>query len=275
MKDTLLKFSVLMPVYNGDKPVLFDMALSSIEKNTIQPTQIVVVVDGEISSSLEDILEKHRDERFDIIRIEQNRGIVNALNTGLVQCSEELVARCDADDENYYKRFELQLKAFEEDSDLSVVGGHIIERNEKNTYHRKVPVKQDAISRHIKLRNPLNHMTVMFKKTDIIAVGKYPDIKYREDYALWGKLHGMGYKLGNLDVVLVFATGGIAMYKRRGKPSDIPYEWKLQRLLLSSNVIKVPEMIFNLFIRVANMLVGQNLRSVIYSKFLRNKLKKS
>lgn len=270
-----MNFSILMPVYHGDKPVLFDMALSSIKKNTVQPTQIVVVVDGEISSSLEKTLQAHVDERFEVVRIEKNQGIVNALNTGLIHCSEDLVARCDADDENYDKRFELQLKAFAEDPDLSVVGGHIIERGDQRVYHRNVPTQPEAISKHIKLRNPLNHMTVMFKKTDVFAVGKYPDIKYREDYALWGKLYGNGYKLSNLDTVLVFATGGMDMYKRRGKPADIPHEWKLQKHLLSSNVIKLPEMMFNLFIRVANMLVGPRFRSLIYSNFLRDKLKQS
>ena len=275
IEDKWMNFSVLMPVYNGDKPALFDMALSSITKNTMQPTQVVIVVDGEISSSLEKILESYVDDRFKVIRIDKNQGIVNALNTGLIHCSEELVARCDADDENYEKRFELQIKAFNDDPDLSVVGGHIIERGDHRVYHRNVPTQPEAISRHIKLRNPMNHMTVMFKKNDIIAVGKYPDIKYREDYALWGKLYGKGYKLHNLDMVLVFATGGMDMYKRRGKPADIPHELKLQKLLLSSNVIKLHEMIFNLFIRVANMLVGARFRSLIYSNFLRSKLKQS
>ena len=275
MVNKVMKFSVLMPVYNGDKPKLFDMALTSIKNNSVQPTQIVVVVDGEISSSLEKTLAAHSNNSFDIIRIEQNQGIVNALNTGLDFCSEELVARCDADDENYEKRFELQLKAFENEPDLSVVGGHIIERGNHGEHHRNVPITREGFTKHIKLRNPLNHMTVMFKRSDVLAVGKYPDIKYREDYALWGKLHGYGYRLKNLNKVLVFATGGMDMYKRRGKPSDIPYEWKLQKYLLSCNVIKPHEMAFNLFIRISNMLVGPNFRSLIYSKFLRKTLKES
>lgn len=273
MDINLKKFSVLLPVYNGDKPELFEMALNSIKNNTEQPTQIVVVVDGLISSSLENVLNLHFDDRFEIIRINENRGIVNALNTGLIHCSEELVARCDADDENYFKRFELQLKAFEIDPDLSVVGGHIIERGTQSKHYRKVPIQQDTLSKYIKLRNPLNHMTVMFKKSSIIAVGMYPDIKFREDYALWGTLHGNGYKITNLDEVLVFATGGMDMYKRRGRPSDIPHEFNLQLHLLSSNVINVYEMFFNLFIRVSNMLVGSRFRSLIYSKLLRNKFK--
>ncbi len=275
MENNEVTFSVLMPVYYGDTPVLFNMALSSIKKNTVQPTQIVIVVDGEISSSLEKILQAHIDERFEVVRIEKNQGIVNALNTGLIYCSEELVARCDADDENFDKRFELQLRAFAEDPDLSVVGGHIIERGNQRVYHRNVPTQPEDISKHIKLRNPLNHMTVMFKKTDVFDVGKYPEIQYREDYALWGKLFGNGYKLSNLDTVLVFATGGMDMYKRRGKPADIPHEWQLQKHLFSSNVINLPQMMFNLLIRVSNMLVGPRFRSLIYSTFLRNKLKRS
>ena len=76
-------------------------------------------------------------------------------------------------------------------------------------------------------------------------------------------------------MVLVFATGGIDMYKRRGRPSDIQHELKLQKFLLEFDVINLQEMFFNLFIRVSNMLVGQRFRSAVYTIFLRKKFKGS
>ena len=37
-------------------------------------------------------------------------------------------------------------------------------------------------------RNPINHVTVMFKKDSILEVGNYENLPYFEDYYLWCKL---------------------------------------------------------------------------------------
>lgn len=272
MEKEMSKFSVLMPVYHGDQPALFDEALSSVTNNTVKPDQIVVVVDGQISEELEAVLIKHQSEQLDVVRIEQNQGIVNALNTGLELCRNELVARCDADDINAEKRFELQIKEFLNDPELTLCGGHILEVGEAKQFLRKVPVSKNQIAKTIKIRNPMNHMTVMFKKSAVNHVGNYPDIKFREDYALWCLLYASGCIISNIDEVLVNASAGLAMYERRGKIKDIPHEWTLQKLLYSKNIITFPQMMFNLFIRMANMLVTPKLRSVIYKMFLRKKI---
>lgn len=272
MERKLLKFSVLMPVYHGDKPGLFNDALSSVLNNTVKPDQVVIVIDGPISEDLEAVLKQYESDYFDVVRIEQNQGIVNALNTGLKECRNELIARCDADDINSDNRFELQVQAFLDEPELTLCGGHILEVGESKQFLRKVPTSRNQIEKIIKFRNPMNHMTVMFKKSAVHNVGNYPDIKFREDYALWCLLYANGYAISNIDEVLVNATAGLAMYERRGKMKDIPYEWTLQKLLFSKKIITFPQMMFNLFIRMANMLVTPKLRSVIYKMFLRNKI---
>ncbi|MDA9611405.1 glycosyltransferase [Gammaproteobacteria bacterium] len=263
------KFSILLPLYIKDKPALFKKALNSILKNTYKPDQIVLVVDGPINDDLENIISDLKDDTFDVIRIKKNQGIINALNTGIEKCKNELVARCDSDDENVLNRFELQLHEFEKDKELVVCGGQIVERSDGKEFYRNVPTNSEDISKYLKLRNPFNHMTVMYKKSKVIEANKYPEIIFREDYALWVRMHSLGNKFMNLDKVLVYATAGMSMYERRGKPADIYHELKLQRFLFNHNVINVFEFIFNLTIRSINMLISPKIRGLIYTKFLR------
>ena len=100
------------------------------------------------------------------------------------------------------------------DEKLVLCGGQIIEIADGKKFYRNVPSSMTEISKFIRLRNPFNHMTVMYKKSAIIKAGKYPNILYREDYALWVKLFSMNKKLKNLNENIVFVNAGIEMYKK-------------------------------------------------------------
>ena len=64
-------------------------------------------------------------------------------------------------------------------------------------------------------RNPINHMAVAYRKKAVFSVGLYPDIKFKEDYALWLKMIASNKKIINIPKVLVDATVGSEMYSRR------------------------------------------------------------
>ena len=52
-------FSVAMCVYGGDSPEWFDMALRSIIQQTLQPAEIVLVVDGPVPSGLQEVIRRY------------------------------------------------------------------------------------------------------------------------------------------------------------------------------------------------------------------------
>src|SRR5699024_2401591 len=65
--------------------------------------------------------------------------------------------------------------------------------------------------------NPFNHMTVMFKKENILKVGNYRkvlDIGF-EDYDLWIRLLINNFKVKNIPESLVKVRAGQAMMQRR------------------------------------------------------------
>ena len=270
--DLKKNFTVLMPLYNGDCPKLFKDAIDSVLANSIKPTEIIVIVDGPIRKELRSILKlkENKHQFIKIYHLNQNRGITYALNYGLTKCTYELIARCDADDINKKNRFELQLNEFLNDSDLVMCGGQIIEDSDGKYLNKIVPTTNKKIIEYIKFRCPFNHMTVMFKKNEILEVGGYPNIPYREDYALWARLVAANYKVINVEDVLVTATTGKNMYKRRGNFKHIEYEIKLQNYLLKNGIISVPRMFSNLLLRLPNAVIPSWVREFIYKNFLRS-----
>lgn len=51
-------FSVLMSVYKNEKADYLNIALNSIENQTVKPSEIILVEDGPISNSLKKVILK-------------------------------------------------------------------------------------------------------------------------------------------------------------------------------------------------------------------------
>ena len=80
--------------------------------------------------------------------MEQNGGLGNALKIAVENSSNELIARMDSDDVSVSTRFEEQLKYFETNPEIDVVGGDITEFiGEENNIvgKRSVPLSNESI----------------------------------------------------------------------------------------------------------------------------------
>lgn len=91
--------------------------------------EIVLVVDGPVSNEINNVINKYEEkyEIFKVIRLEQNGGLGNALKIAVENSSNELIARMDSDDVSVSTRFEEQLKYFEINPEIDIVGGDITE----------------------------------------------------------------------------------------------------------------------------------------------------
>src|SRR5690606_41208984 len=94
-----MTFSVLVSVYHGENPNFLCICLDSINKNTIIPDDVVIVMDGRPPPALRQVL-----GRFSAllpirtIQLENCIGLGPALAIGLTACCNEWVARFDSDD---------------------------------------------------------------------------------------------------------------------------------------------------------------------------------
>lgn len=216
-------YSVLMSVYYKERPEFLHASMESMFTQTAPPDDFVLVCDGPLTEELDAAINQIQQEYsniLNVVRLEKNSGLGNALNMGLQHCKYELIARMDSDDISRPKRCELQLKKFEEDSKLDIVSGTIEEFNDSITKiigKRVLPVTYDEICRFSKKRNPFNHMAVMYKKKSVINAGNYSE-KFHlfEDYYLWIRMLMNGCYANNIDEPLVWMRMPLEAYGRRG-----------------------------------------------------------
>lgn len=270
-----MKFSVLMAIYINDKPRYLKEALESILYQSKLPNEIVIVQDGIITKELESILNKYiknYDGLFKIVKLEKNVGLGNALAKGINECSNEIIARMDSDDICVQNRFEKQIKIFRDNKNIDIVGSSIYEfyeSKDKIKAERKVPSLHSKIVNYAKKRNPMNHMTVMYKKSCVVAAGNYKDMLYCEDYYLWVRMIVSGCTFYNIEEPLVYARTGQDMYKRRGGVNYIKSEYRLQKELNKLGFIDKKAGVFNFIIRSIPRIIPNKLREIIYLKILR------
>jgi len=185
-----MDFSVSMSVYEKDNPQHFRIALESIFNQTVKPAEVVLVVDGPVPDATSRVIETMQDKRknLKVFYLEKNMGHGESRRVGLKNCTCELVAIMDSDDICAPDRFEKQLRCFENDEDLSIVGGYIweFEGDVKNVIGiRKVPLEDHEIKQFLKSRCPFNQMSVMFKKSHVNSASGFIDWYCEEDYFLW------------------------------------------------------------------------------------------
>jgi len=89
-----MNISVVIPLYNKEKYV--GRAIESVLKQTIPADDIVVVDDGSVDNSANEVL-KFSDCRINLIR-QQNSGEGSTRNRGVAEAKCDLVAFLDADD---------------------------------------------------------------------------------------------------------------------------------------------------------------------------------
>lgn len=273
---TISPFSVLMSVYRNDKPEDFLEAVKSVSvKQTLPPDEIVIVVDGPVPESLEKtIIEIEKNiPSTRILWQKENKGLGQALNIGMKACSNELVARMDADDISVPDRFEKQIAYMKSHPDCDVVGGQITEfiYSESNIVgKREVPCLHEKIIMWLKGRCPFNHMSIMTLRSRVIAVGNYLDWHFNEDYYLWIRMVEAGYKFANLPETLVNVRVGKEMYARRGGWKYFKSEKNLQDYMLNHEIISLPRYCYNVLGRfVIQVAMPNKLRGFIFQKLFR------
>lgn len=271
------RFSLLISVYKAENPLYLQECLDSIFLSSLIPAEIVIVEDGPLTDSLYKVLEKYETDSNTIIKripLPNNVGLGQALAIGLQECSFNIVGRMDTDDICMFNRFELQIKEFQKDEDLVLVGSYIDEfddDSQKVRSTRKVPLKQADILKYAKKRNPFNHMTVMYNKNKVLEVGNYRkvlDIGY-EDYDLWVRMLNAGHKVKNLDSSTVKVRTGESMLKRRGNKKRLKTALYFRKQMLKIGYINIFEYYFYSLITVLFSFSPIILKGYIYKSILR------
>lgn len=269
-------YSVLMSVYFKENPEYFKTAIDSMLTQTVKPSDFVIVCDGKLTDELDSVIDEFKSkfpQLFNIVRLNENVGLGPALKAGLEQCKCELVARMDTDDISLPDRMEIQLKAFEKNPDATVIGGQISEflnNPDEIIDYRLVPLTADDIYNRAKSRNPMNHVTVVYKKSQVLEVGGYDDLPGFEDYRLWVTLLSAGKKLINIENVCCNVRVGDGVYKRRGGIGYFKHTWNMEKYLRQEKMIYLFQFWKNVSVRfVGTVLCPNFVREYFFKKLMR------
>lgn len=271
-----LRFSVLMSVYYKENPSWFKTALDSVINQTLQPNEIVLIEDGKLTDELYKVIEEYKNQYsnlFKIIPLEKNSGLGEALRIGVLNCSNELIARMDTDDIARNDRFEKQIQFFQEHPNVDLVGSWISEfedEPDKIISYRQLPTEHFDIYKFGQFRCPVNHMTVMYKKSAVLKAGNYQTFKNIEDYYLWGRMLKQGAVFANIPECLVNVRAGNSMLKRR---ANLTYffnsEFPLHTELYKMGFINLKQYLRNISSKFLLRAIPQWAMAIIYRKFLR------
>lgn len=124
-----MKFSLIICTYMRPKPIL--QLLQSVREQTLYPDKILVV-DGSTNAETEIVLEENQFPHLQYFAVPpEHRGLTKQRNFGIERLGDEVEVVCFLDDDTVLEKdyFKEIIKTFEENQDVSGVGGVAINEN--------------------------------------------------------------------------------------------------------------------------------------------------
>jgi glycosyltransferase involved in cell wall biosynthesis len=269
----MMQFSVLLSVYHGELPEFLARSLESLAEQTLPASEVLIVKDGPLGADLEAVIESFAS-RLPIatLQLESNQGLGSALRAGIEHCRFDLVARMDSDDICAPHRFQTQIDFLNRRSEIDVLGSSIAEFDSDPAQCvaiRRLPEDHCDICAFATWRNPLNHMSVIFRKSSVIAAGSYQHCPGFEDYDLWVRMILNGSRFHNLAEPLIFARCGSGMQSRRGGPTYASREVALFWAFRKRGFLTTPEFLRNIALRTPLRFLPGPFRDGFYRGWLR------
>lgn len=264
--------TVLMPVRDGS--YFLRDSIKCIEENTAVGDEIIVIDDG--STDETGSILKSWSKQNERVRILQNpgKGLVDALNHGVNESSNDWIARFDVDDKYTHDRILKQRSMISQsvsaifcDYDFFTPFGHSL---------GIVPTAIDNLSTIISLissqRTP--HPGALIKKESLVEVGGYRSLDYpAEDISLWLRLAKVGHLISVPEVLLHYriSRNSISALKRtdaQRRTRELFYEIGLNKEVVLDGLYNWQ----NIFESYSKIALSSE-RKILFFRDIRNSLK--
>jgi glycosyltransferase involved in cell wall biosynthesis len=260
-----------MVVSPKDDSNKLNRCLKSLINQSMNVKQIVIVGNGLLPTSLNQILDKFKDESsVYIFKNEKTLPLGLALNLGLKNVSTEWVLRIDPDDISLIDRVKDAAAHVESsDFDLAFFSNYEIGGRNEPIFKRVIP--RDFSAEKFLFFNPVVHSTALIRKNSLKEVGGYKNIFLAEDYELWLRLILNKKQIKFFpNFAVIYDTEGLA--KRRRSLNTIIGE---KEILLIKNKIRSSSRVLNYLVfllRIAYRVSPPTLISFFYAKFISRRL---
>lgn len=217
------RLSVLMPAYNAEETIA--RAARSTLSALPEDAQLCVLDDASQDNTLE-VLQRiaRTDKRLVVLSATRNSGVAATLNRLLQSTQSQYIARMDADDAVLPWRFRTALGLLERRRTDAVFTTVVhMGPGRRVLPSAPLPISSQAMSTALLLQNPVAHSTMVARRDVVEAAGGYRTVP-SEDYDLWLRLAGLGYRMCRL------AVPGI-MYRHHDSQVTAGSEWARQATL--------------------------------------------
>ncbi|WP_392400615.1 glycosyltransferase [Aeromonas salmonicida] len=221
--ESKVRVAVIMSVYRSDVYKDIAGAIDSILTQTY-PCSLYLYQDGPVSEEVSNLLRSVCDSNKNVSLTvsTENHGLAHALNAMIdkaISKGYEFIARMDSDDISRPTRIAKQIEYLDQHPDIDVLGGSCREFGASYAMAEKhLPRNHAELVDFSVARCPFIHPTVMFRSRLFVCGVRYPtDTKLTEDMALWLKLIEGGYKLANINEILLdYRLNENAVKRRQG-----------------------------------------------------------
>lgn len=274
-KNDYENYSVLMSVYKKEKAEYLKTSIKSMMDQSVPTNDFVLICDGPLTPELNEVIndaQRQYGEKIRVVRFEKNGGLGHALQVGVKECKNSIIARMDSDDISKPYRCEKELEVLMNHPEISIVGSVIEEFSTTPDIvdaKRVVPETNDEIISFSKTRNPFNHPSVMYRKEAVLRAGNYSNVRYMQDYYLWIDMLIAGMKGYNIQESLVWMRADSKLFKRRSGKIYVQIQIELFKKMYDAGYITKVEYLKSVFIRVCSALAPNKLRQFMFKKILR------
>ncbi|MEH8204260.1 glycosyltransferase [Aeromonas veronii] len=216
---------VLMPVYNDQVDMIKTLDSIKEEDNDFE---VIIIDDGSVVPLT--LSNNKYDFKVEIFRLVENKGITEALNTGLDLISKrndvKYVARLDAGDVQVGNRLSKQYTHMEKNKNIKMIGGNVTFFDTLGfpIFNTNLPLTNQNIKREKYIRSCFIHPAVMFSKEIIDDGMRYSyDYPAAEDYEFFLRII-KSYHVENLTEILLLChdrANGISIKKRRTQVKSV------------------------------------------------------